>query len=97
MPDSALLLSATPLLMRVEPLRQDPVPVVAQGEPDEREHVKVEPDDEYFLSERGRMLLLGLRFGRLVFGRCAAQGGLLLWCVHLLGILRRRWRGASVF
>ena len=57
---STLLLSATPLLMRVEPLRQDPVPVVAQGEPDEREHVKVEPGDEYLLYERGRLPLLGL-------------------------------------
>jgi hypothetical protein len=30
-------------------------------------------------------------------GRCAAHGGLLLRCVHLLGILRRYRRGASVF
>jgi hypothetical protein len=43
------------------------------------------------------MLLLWLRFGRLVFGRCAAQGGLLLRFVHLLGILCRCQRGASVF
>ena len=53
------MLSATPLLMRVEPHRQDPVPVVAQGEPDEREQVKVEPGDEYFLYERGRLILPG--------------------------------------
>lgn len=59
--------------------------MVAQGEPDERDHVKAEPDDEYFLSECGWTLLIGLRFGRFVFGRCAAQGGLLLWRVHLLG------------
>ena len=87
MPDSALLLSATPLLMRVEPLRQDPVPVVAQGEPDEREHVKVEPGDEYFLYERGRIILLGLsRLRDFVFfhswinNKLANLGA--LWGVH---------------
>ncbi len=80
---STLLLSATPLLMRVEPLRQDPVPVVAQGEPDEREHVKVEPGDEYLLYERGRLPLLGLCGGGLVCGCCVARGGMLLRRGHM--------------
>ena len=89
MPDSTLLLSATPLLMRVEPLRQDPVPVVAQGQPDEREQVKVKPGDEYLLYERGRLPLLGLCCGGLVCGCCVAQEGLLLRGGHMLEILRR--------
>ena len=63
--------------------------MVAQSEPEEREHVKVEPDDEYFHSERGRLIVLGLRLRRLVFGRCAAHGGLLLRCVHLLEVFQR--------
>ena len=75
--------------MWVEPLRQDPVPVVAQGEPDEREQVKVEPRDEYLLYERGRLPLLGLCCGWLICECCVAQGGLLLRCVHMLGILQR--------
>jgi len=73
--------------MRVEPLRQDPVPVVAQGEPDEREHVKVEPGDEYFLYERGRIILLGLsRLRDFVFFHSRINNKLAnlgaLWGVH---------------
>ena len=85
----ALVLSATLLLMRVEPLRQDPVPVVAQGQPDEREQVKVEPCDEHLLYERGRLLLLGLPISGLVCGYSVTHGGLLLWRVHLFVILQR--------
>ena len=71
--------------------------MVAQGEPEEREHVKVEHDDEYLLYKRGRLVILGLRYGRLVLGRRAARGGLLLRCVHVIGVLPRSGCGASVF
>jgi len=84
-------------LIGVEPLRQHPVPVVAQGEPQEREHVKIQDDDEYLLPEGGRKPLLGLRFRRLGLRRRAARSGLLLRCVHLPAILRQSGRAASVF
>ena len=53
--------------MRVEPLPKEPIPVMAHGEADEREHIKAKPDNKYFLSEYGWTLLIGLPFGRFVF------------------------------
>ena len=74
--------------MRVEPLGQHLVPMVAQGEPDEGEHVKVKNNDEYLLPERGRPFLLGRRLGALRF---------LLRYIHTPEILRVELGAASVF